>query len=229
MTNNPPVGSLSAFLDIIDGLTAQERRILITTTNAIEKLDHALLRPGRVDLKVEFGYTDSLALQEHFLMFFMQTAAGRVVGYLDSCRRMMPHFLPACSEWTSDYIAHLSKMFAENVPLDRYTAAEIQNCLLQYRSRPLEVVNNAPRRVDKPQAPFDIDCNTPLSIFRVADAPGLYAIHGREYSNRVSAVIFSWPITGDGRTDETLELRALLFQRAPDDSKEGYWDTGPGG
>ncbi|PYH99034.1 putative bcs1 AAA-type ATPase [Aspergillus ellipticus CBS 707.79] len=222
--------TLSAFLNIIDGLTAQEGRILIMTTNAIEKLDHALLRPGRVDLKVEFGHADALALQEHFLMFFMQPAAAYVMGDLDSCGRMIvPYSLPACSGWTTEYIVHLSTMFAENVPPNRYTAAEVQNYLLQYRSRPLEAVNNAHRWVDKRQAPFDIDFAAPLSTFRIADSPDLYAIHGRAYSIQVSAVIFSYTRTGDGRTDETIELRALLLQRASNGSKEGYWDIGPGG
>jgi chaperone BCS1 len=38
----PPNGiTLSAFLNDIDGLTAQEGRVLIMATNAIEKPDHA--------------------------------------------------------------------------------------------------------------------------------------------------------------------------------------------
>ncbi|KAL4936302.1 hypothetical protein BDV06DRAFT_233545 [Aspergillus oleicola] len=220
--------TLSAFLNIIDGLTAQEGRILIMTTNAIEKLDHALLRPGRVDLKVEFGRADSLALQEHFLMFFMQPAAAHVMGDLDSCGRMVPYSSPAYSERTSDYIVHLSTLFAENVPFDRYTAAEVQNYLLQYRCRPLEAINNVPRWVGKSQAPLQIDFAAPLSTLRIADAPGLYAIHGRVYNIRVRAVIFSWPRTGNGRTGDAIELRSLLLRCASDDSKERYWDTGLG-
>jgi chaperone BCS1 len=117
-------------------------------------------------------------------------------------------------------------MFAENVPPDRYTAAEVQNYHLQSRSRPFEAVDNVPRWVDKPQAPFDIDFAAPLSRFRIA---GLYAIHGGAYDIPVSAVIFSWPRAEDARTGEAIELRALLLQGASNGSKEGYWDTGPGG
>jgi chaperone BCS1 len=226
--NRPSNGiTLSAFLNIIDGLTAQEGHVLIMTTNAIEKRDDALLRPGRVDLKVEFGCADALALQEHFLMFFMKPAAANLMGDLDLCGRMIPYSSPACSEWTSDYIVHLSTMFAENVPRDRYTAAEVQNYLLQYRSRPVEAVNNVHRWVGKAQRPFDIDFAAPLPTFRIADSPGLYVIHGRAYSIRVTAVIFSSPRAGDGRIGETIELRALLLQHASDDRKEGYWDTLP--
>lgn len=221
--------TLSAFLNIIDGLTAQEGRILIMTTNAIEKLDHALLRPGRVDLKVEFGRADTLALQEHFLMFFMQPAAAHVMGDLDSCGRMVPYSSPACSEWTSDYIVHLSTLFAENVPFDRYTAAEVQNYLLQYRCRPLEAINNVHRWVGKQQTPFDVDFAAPLSRFRIADSPDLYALHGRVYNIQVRAVICSWPKTRDRRTGDPVELRALFLRRATNGSKEIYWDAGHGG
>lgn len=46
--------SLSALLNAIDGIGAGDGRILVLTTNHIEKLDPALLRPGRVDTKVFF-------------------------------------------------------------------------------------------------------------------------------------------------------------------------------
>jgi hypothetical protein len=178
-------------------------------------------------LRVKSGCADALVLQEHFLMFFMQPVAAHVMGDLDSWGRRIPDSSPACFEWTSDYIDRLPAMFAENVPLDRYTATEVQNYHLQYRSRPFEAVDNVPRGVDNPQAPFHIDIAAPLSIFRIADSPGLYAIPGRAYNIPVSAAIFSWPRTGDARTGEAIELRALLLQRASNGSKEGDWDTGP--
>lgn len=58
--------SLSALLNIIDGVASSEGRILIMTTNHPEKLDDALLRPGRVDLTVAFGYADTPTLVELF-------------------------------------------------------------------------------------------------------------------------------------------------------------------
>lgn len=44
--------SFSGLLNAIDGVSAQEGRILITTTNHLEKLDSALIRPGRVSLTI---------------------------------------------------------------------------------------------------------------------------------------------------------------------------------
>jgi chaperone BCS1 len=46
--------SLSGLLNAIDGVASHEGRVLIMTTNCPSKLDRALIRPGRVDLQVEF-------------------------------------------------------------------------------------------------------------------------------------------------------------------------------
>jgi mitochondrial chaperone BCS1 len=40
--------ALSGFLNAIDGATSKEGRILVMTTNHIENLDAAVIRPGRV-------------------------------------------------------------------------------------------------------------------------------------------------------------------------------------
>ncbi|OIW25295.1 hypothetical protein CONLIGDRAFT_88415 [Coniochaeta ligniaria NRRL 30616] len=58
--NNTPPGrlSLSGLLNILDGVASQEGRVLIMTTNHIEKLDKALIRPGRVDMTVKFDRSD---------------------------------------------------------------------------------------------------------------------------------------------------------------------------
>ncbi len=45
--------SFSGLLNTIDGVIAGEGRLLFLTTNHIEKLDAALIRPGRVDVKLE--------------------------------------------------------------------------------------------------------------------------------------------------------------------------------
>ncbi|PVH68428.1 P-loop containing nucleoside triphosphate hydrolase protein, partial [Cadophora sp. DSE1049] len=50
--------SLSALLNVLDGVGSQEGRVLIMTTNHAERLDTALIRPGRVDMKLALGYTN---------------------------------------------------------------------------------------------------------------------------------------------------------------------------
>jgi len=62
--------SFSGLLNAIDGVSSQEGRIIVMTTNFIEKLDPALIRPGRVDLIAEFGLASKLQGEKMFLRFF---------------------------------------------------------------------------------------------------------------------------------------------------------------
>jgi chaperone BCS1 len=48
--------TFSGLLNALDGAASGEDRVIFLTTNHQERLDEALLRPGRVDLKVEIGY-----------------------------------------------------------------------------------------------------------------------------------------------------------------------------
>ena len=43
--------TLSGLLNAIDGVTSSEGRIVFMTTNYVDKLDPALIRPGRVDYR----------------------------------------------------------------------------------------------------------------------------------------------------------------------------------
>jgi len=56
----------SGLLNSIDGIMSSHGRILVATTNYIEKLDKAFLRPGRFDLKLEIGYVDEEILKLFF-------------------------------------------------------------------------------------------------------------------------------------------------------------------
>lgn len=48
--------TFSGFLNAIDGVRSQEGRIIVMTTNFKDKLDPALLRPGRIDEMYEINY-----------------------------------------------------------------------------------------------------------------------------------------------------------------------------
>jgi len=51
--------TFSVLRDAIDGVAAQENRILVMTTNHYDRLDAALIRPGRVDVEEYFGPADA--------------------------------------------------------------------------------------------------------------------------------------------------------------------------
>lgn len=64
-----PLG-MANLLNALDGVGAPSNTIYIFTTNHIEKLDEALIRPGRIDLKIDIGgvcqETLDQFLMEHF-------------------------------------------------------------------------------------------------------------------------------------------------------------------
>jgi chaperone BCS1 len=62
--------SFSGLLNAIDGVASQEGRIFFMTTNHIEKLDPALVRPGRCDVKLELKRASKLQMERMFLRFF---------------------------------------------------------------------------------------------------------------------------------------------------------------
>ena len=61
--------SFSGLLNALDGVGAQEGRIIVLTTNHREKLDPALIRPGRIDLEIELGKATAAQLQGLLLRF----------------------------------------------------------------------------------------------------------------------------------------------------------------
>jgi len=62
--------TLSGFLNAIDGVMSIEGTILFMTTNHPEMLDEALVRPGRVDRRIEFTHASTGQIAEMFRHFF---------------------------------------------------------------------------------------------------------------------------------------------------------------
>ena len=65
--------SLSGLLNALDGVGAQEGRLLFATTNRYEALDPALRRPGRMDVHVEFKSATKYQVGELFKRFYLPT------------------------------------------------------------------------------------------------------------------------------------------------------------
>jgi chaperone BCS1 len=68
----PPASrvTLSGLLNALDGVGAQEGRILFATTNRYTALDDALIRPGRLDLHIEFKFAQTEQIRDLFTMFY---------------------------------------------------------------------------------------------------------------------------------------------------------------
>jgi chaperone BCS1 len=63
--------TLSGLLNALDGISAQEGRILFATTNRYHTLDPALTRPGRMDLHVEFRLASRHQARELYKHFYI--------------------------------------------------------------------------------------------------------------------------------------------------------------
>lgn len=71
-----PRVTLSGLLNALDGIGAQEGRLLYATTNCYEALDPALCRPGRMDIHVEFKLASRYQARELFQRFYMPVACS---------------------------------------------------------------------------------------------------------------------------------------------------------
>lgn len=62
--------TFSGLLNCLDGVASTEARVLFMTTNYLERLDPALIRPGRVDVKEYIGPCSQYQIEQMFLRFY---------------------------------------------------------------------------------------------------------------------------------------------------------------
>ena len=69
--NNDSKGvTLSGLLNVLDGAQAQTGRVVVLTTNYVDALDSALIRPGRADMRIEFGLATYSQIEILYSKFF---------------------------------------------------------------------------------------------------------------------------------------------------------------
>lgn len=162
--------SLSGLLNAIDGVASAEGRVLIMTTNHAEKLDAALVRPGRVDRKVEFQLAAKDQIRELFVR--MYAASDQVPdieltltdqlpnGHTKSSRRSSSE-KPKLNGYANGHVHALARgenqlsvlsggdleelavEFAAQLQDNTFTPAEIQNHLMKYKKEPRTAVQLA--------------------------------------------------------------------------------------
>lgn len=64
--------TFSGLLNAIDGVASSEGRIIVMTTNHVDRLDPALIRPGRADVKLLIGNASADQARRLFERFFPQ-------------------------------------------------------------------------------------------------------------------------------------------------------------
>ncbi|TFK76326.1 hypothetical protein BDN72DRAFT_229648 [Pluteus cervinus] len=69
--------TFSGFLNALDGVASGEERIIFMTTNHLEKLDPALIRPGRVDMMELIDDASPAQARTLFTRFYEEDGLGR--------------------------------------------------------------------------------------------------------------------------------------------------------
>jgi len=62
--------TFSGLLNALDGVASSEERIIFLTTNHVERLDEALVRPGRVDMTVRLGEATRYQVEQLWDRFY---------------------------------------------------------------------------------------------------------------------------------------------------------------
>lgn len=155
--------SLSALLNVIDGVAASEGRILIMTTNHMENLDKALIRPGRVDMTVKFDLASTQIISTIFRSIYSSSEDDQPTSTnLHSLVRPVKAWpfekadvltvaqdkkkqkaIEAKRVARESKIKALGTRFAEVVPTMTFSPAEIQGHLLHNKDDPEEAVESA--------------------------------------------------------------------------------------
>jgi len=95
--------TFSGLLNALDGVVATEGRLLFMTTNHIDRLDDALIRPGRVDCRIKLGE----ATEEQIVRYIL-------------------HLYPKHGE-------EFARAYANEIGDANVTMAEVQEHLLRYK------------------------------------------------------------------------------------------------
>ena len=162
--------SLSGLLNAIDGVASHEGRVLIMTSNFPEKLDEALTRPGRIDMHVCFTFATQSQTRELFTRMYQpdlrrpspedkkpsvagkegsQVAAllnqGQTKTSLNPTSPLTPPLTPRQPTPTHKELDldEIAAEFADIIPADTFTPAEIQGFLLTRKKEPQKALAEA--------------------------------------------------------------------------------------
>jgi hypothetical protein len=131
--------SFSGILNAIDGVAASEARILFMTTNHIDKLDPALVRPGRVDVKFEMSLATQPMIAHMFRHFYSHSSSMCSVSCTeDVVQDRKDISIPShnASQQQLCNIHAMSETFSQLVPSKKFSMASVQVYLMQHKRDP---------------------------------------------------------------------------------------------
>ncbi|TDZ27670.1 putative mitochondrial chaperone BCS1-B [Colletotrichum spinosum] len=125
-----PNCTLSGLLNVLDGVGSQEGRIVIMTTNRPDLLDSALVRPGRVDMKVLLGNISQKSAKDMFV-------------------RMFSPDLGCTSHPEMDELRTLAAQFASKIPENTFTPSLLQGFFQLHLDSPYDAAASIGGWVEK--------------------------------------------------------------------------------
>ena len=148
-------------MNIVDGVGAGEGRIMVATTNYYDRLDEALIRPGRIDLEVKFDLASKYQAREQFCQFYVPTVTvtkekepGITLSQsvTDQGRDGSPTTNGLAEKYFEgkdldldklDFTSRINRLadqFVEDFPEHVISSASLQQYLLMYKRGPVEAV-----------------------------------------------------------------------------------------
>jgi mitochondrial chaperone BCS1 len=221
--------TMSGLLNAVDGGASQERRVLIMTTNYPEKLDDALIRPGRVDMKVEVSLASKEQIRERFVR--MYSVDSREAACMSTnLKQIIPDVLqvgvPAISEKNDDdrkSTLHLPARLLPPAPLRTpTTAAPSRDTSASRASFPLDSAFSL-QCEPSPELEKLVDMftdNLPEAIFSPAELQG-YLLMRKKDPRNVVAELAAW-------RNADLAKRNEKKKQKEEKEKEGKKDEGKG-
>ncbi|KRY31356.1 Mitochondrial chaperone BCS1 [Trichinella spiralis] len=115
--------TFSGLLNAVDGVASSDARLLFMTTNYINRLDAALIRPGRVDVKQYVGYCSDYQLKTMFSRFYPNASPVQAVAFQ---RKVRAHY-----------------------PTDSISAAQVQGYFLMHKYDAASAIENIDKLLKK--------------------------------------------------------------------------------
>ncbi|KAJ3509731.1 hypothetical protein NLJ89_g5069 [Agrocybe chaxingu] len=125
--------TLSGLLNVLDGVGSEEGKIFFATA---KHLDPALIRPGRIDKKIQYKLATQAQAEALFLRFYPED--------------LIPFFSTSSEKPALD-LPSLAASFASAIPEHEFSTAELQGYLLTFKKDPVSASHGAAAWVSQEQ------------------------------------------------------------------------------
>ncbi|EXJ89046.1 hypothetical protein A1O3_02110 [Capronia epimyces CBS 606.96] len=140
--------TLSGLLNAIDGVAAPEGHVLIMTTNKPFDLEEALVRAGRISVRVAFKNATKVQAEEIFLRMYVDMPSAKSSREKKLVEGVEGDAGPPESK-TTEQLHSIAKEFAAKIPDYDFSPADLQDYLLVHKKSPDHALENLPRWMEE--------------------------------------------------------------------------------